>query len=125
CDPDDPVINTKNLTPPLPAAESAGGELRKGPNIKSLPEFEPIADDFSVPLLLKMGNDISTDEIMPAGTRVLPFRSNIPKIAEFCFDVVDDSYHERAAKTGAHAVVAGENYGQGSSREHAALAPRY
>ncbi len=124
-DPDDPVINTRNLAAPLPPEEARGIELRKGPNIKSLPEFEPIADQFSLPVLLKMGDNISTDEIMPAGTRVLPFRSNIPRISEFCFDVVDDSYHDRAVSAGPHAVVAGENYGQGSSREHAALAPRY
>jgi aconitate hydratase len=81
-----------------------------------------------LPVLLKMGDNISTDEIMPAGARVLPFRSNIPKIAEFAFDMIDATYHERAMalKGGdGHAVVGGGNYGQGSSREHAALAPRY
>jgi aconitate hydratase len=78
-------------------------------------------------ILLKVGDNISTDEIMPAGQRVLPFRSNIPKIAEFVYWQVDDSYTERARKLGdaGHGVVAGHNYGQGSSREHAAIAPRY
>jgi aconitate hydratase len=79
-------------------------------------------------VLLRVGDDLSTDEIMPAGARVLPFRSNIPKIAEFCFDIVDPSYHDRALavrERGGHAVVGGDNYGQGSSREHAAIAPRY
>jgi aconitate hydratase len=81
-----------------------------------------------LPVLLKVGDDISTDEIMPAGGRVLPFRSNIPRISEFAFDVIDESYPRRAKEVreqGGHAVVGGDNYGQGSSREHAALAPRY
>ena len=76
-------------------------------------------------MLLKVGDNISTDEIMPAGARVLPYRSNIPKISEFCFDAIDNTYHKRASETGAHAIIGGKNYGQGSSREHAALAPRY
>jgi len=80
-------------------------------------------------VLIKTGNDISTDEIMPAGSRVLPFRSNIPRISRFVFDIVDETYAERAAAVrengGFHAVIAGRNYGQGSSREHAALAPRF
>ena len=78
------------------------------------------------PALLVMGDDVSTDEIMPAGSRVLPYRSNIPKIAEFSFTRIDDTYPERArGADGGHVVVAGENYGQGSSREHAVIAPRY
>lgn len=76
-------------------------------------------------MLLKVGDDISTDEIMPAGARVLPFRSNIPKIAEFVYEQVDEGYVKRAKKHGDHAIVGGDNYGQGSSREHAALAPRH
>jgi aconitate hydratase len=79
-------------------------------------------------VLLKVGDDVSTDEIMPASARVLPFRSNIPKISEFCFEIIDDTYPKRAGETrssGGHVVVAGDNYGQGSSREQAALAPRY
>jgi aconitate hydratase len=103
-------------------------KLQKGPNIASLPNFEPLPDQLELPVLLKVGDNISTDEIMPAGARVLPFRSNIPKIAEFAFDAIDQTYCQRAralAKTDGHAVVGGSNYGQGSSREHAALAPRY
>jgi aconitate hydratase len=91
-----------------------------------LPEFDALPDEVALPILLKMGDDVSTDEILPAGARVLPHRSNIQKIAEFSFEPVDSSYVERAraaAKTG-HAVVGGKNYGQGSSREHAAIAPR-
>jgi aconitate hydratase len=113
---------------PLPPGESAKVELKKGPNIVSLPEFEPLPDTLELPVLLKVGDDISTDEIMPAGARVLPFRSNIPEISRFCFEIVDGTYHDRAKKTcdsGGHAIVGGDNYGQGSSREHAALAPRH
>ena len=103
-------------------------ELVKGPNIQSLPKFDPLPDRLEITILLIIGDDISTNEILPAGARILPYRSNIPKISEFAFEIVDDSYAERAAKTqdsGGHAVIAGENYGQGSSREHAALAPRH
>lgn len=114
------------LLAPLPPEEAAQVELVKGPNISSLPEFEPLDDRLAVPVLLKMGDNVSTDEIMPAGSRVLPFRSNIPKIAEFSFTRIDESYPDRARDAAAgHVVVAGENYGQGSSREHAVIAPRY
>ncbi len=103
-------------------------ELRKGPNIKSIPEFEPLPDELEVPILLKMRDNISTDEILPAGARVLPFRSNIPEISRFAFEQIDSHYAEHAQdvrEAGGHSIVAGDNYGQGSSREHAALAPRY
>ncbi|MGD8929111.1 MAG: aconitate hydratase [Lysobacterales bacterium] len=108
-----------------PPADGADIELVKGPNISSLPQFGELPDAMTLPVLLKLGDHLSTDEIMPAGTRVLPYRSNIPEISRFCFDMVDDTYAERARDTGDHAVVAGRDYGQGSSREHAALAPRY
>jgi aconitate hydratase len=87
-----------------------------------------LPDKFETPILLKVGDDISTDEIMPAGARVLPYRSNIPRISEFVYEIVDPTYTQRAMDIkvkGGHAIVGGENYGQGSSREHAALAPRY
>ncbi|HSK21564.1 MAG TPA: hypothetical protein VK906_00220, partial [Egicoccus sp.] len=104
-------------------------ELRKGPNIATLPDVGPLPDTLELPVVLKMGDDISTDEILRAGAEVLPFRSNIPEIAKFAFDVVDPTYHDRAVEAreagAGHAVVGGSNYGQGSSREHAALAPRY
>ncbi len=127
-EPADPVVLDDQVVAPLPAGEARGVALEKGPNIASLPEFDAPADRLELPVLLKMGDDVSTDEIMPAGARVLPFRSNIPKISEFCFDILDATYHDRALAVrdaGGHAVVAGDNYGQGSSREHAALAPRY
>ncbi|MGH6944958.1 MAG: aconitate hydratase [Geminicoccaceae bacterium] len=126
--PEQQIMNLEMLVAPLPAEEAREVELIKGPNIASLPELEPLPDRLEVPVLLKVADDISTDEIMPAGARVLPFRSNIPKIAEFAFDMVDDSYATRAKEVrerGGHAVVGGDNYGQGSSREHAALAPRH
>ncbi len=128
-----PPLNSPTTISDLLVSPSSGDDatpvqLRKGPNIGSIPELRPIPDRLELPILLKVGNDISTDEIMPAGARVLPYRSNIPKISEFCFDVIDADYPARALKrkeAGGHAIVGGFNYGQGSSREHAALAPRY
>lgn len=102
-------------------------ELVMGPNIQPLPDFSTLDDEIAGPVLLKMGDNVSTDEILPAGTRVLPFRSNIPAISQFAFSQIDEEYHIRAMKFQATGslVVGGENYGQGSSREHAAIAPRY
>jgi aconitate hydratase len=120
--------NTAMLVAPLPGDENLAVELVKGPNIASLPDFEALAEHITGPVLLKMGDDVSTDEILPAGAQVLPFRSNIPAIADFAFWQVDETYSRRALETretGGHLLVAGDNYGQGSSREHAALAPRY
>jgi len=118
-------INTAMFVPPAAAGEAV--ELEKGPNIRPLPPFDPLPEAVSGPVLLKMGDDVSTDEIMPAGNRILPFRSNIPEISKFAFSRIDESFYERSAphrETG-FVVVGGENYGQGSSREHAAIAPRY
>ncbi|KEZ76173.1 aconitate hydratase [Salinisphaera hydrothermalis C41B8] len=123
--PEDPVINDHMLEDPLPLDEARKVDLVKGPNIQSLPDFDGIPDEFELPILLKVGDDISTDEIMRAGAEVLPYRSNIPEIANFVYDVVDEEYPDRAKKTGDHAIIGGSNYGQGSSREHAAIAPRY
>jgi len=127
-DPAQPIINTEMFSPP-PAEAALQVELVKGPNIATLPELDPLPDELELPVLLKVGDDISTDEISPAGARALPFRSNIPKIAEFAFALSDPDYHVEALKLKeqgqGHAIVAGDNYGQGSSREHAALAPRY
>jgi aconitate hydratase len=125
-DPEHPLLNMEMLSPPLAPEEARRVNLIKGPNIQALPEFEPLPEDLDLPILLRVGDDISTDEIMPAGARVLPYRSNIPKISGFVFEAVDGTYPQRAkeARQG-HAIAAGRNYGQGSSREHAALAPRY
>ena len=124
-EPETPILNTEMLLPPLPIEEARSVQLVKGPNIASLPEIEPLPEALDLPILLKTADDISTDEIMPAGARVLPYRSNIPRISEFAFDRVDPSYPRRAREAGDHAIIGGRNYGQGSSREHAALAPRY
>lgn len=126
--PEDYRVNDQMLTPPLPRDAAVKEELVKGPNISSLPDFDPLPDDLEAPVLLKVGDDISTDAIMPAGQRVLPFRSNIPAIADFVYYEVDETYVERAQEvrdTTGHVIVGGHNYGQGSSREHAAIAPRY
>jgi aconitate hydratase len=124
-DPDHPIINRAMFMSPLTFEEMLNVELVKGPNIASLPNFEPLADEIEVSVLLKVGSDVSTDEIMPPGLRVLPFRSNIPRIAEFSFDRLDSTYATRAKQVPGHVVVSGSNYGQGSSREHAALGPQY
>jgi aconitate hydratase len=120
-------VNTAMLVPPLDADEAQKVSPVKGPNISRLPDPEPLLDEFEAPVLLKVGDNISTDEISPAGARALPYRSNIPKLAEFSFTQVDESYPQRAqeADQTGHIVVGGENYGQGSSREHAAIALRY
>ncbi|MDQ3565390.1 MAG: aconitate hydratase [Pseudomonadota bacterium] len=122
---DQPIVNTAMLTPP--AEESAPVELEKGPNIQPLPPFPPFPDTVEGPVLLKVGDDISTDEIMPAGEQVLPYRSNIPEISKFVFARMDETFHHRAMQhlLSGCLIVAGRNYGQGSSREHAAIAPRY
>ncbi len=110
-----------------PAEEGGVYELEKGPNVVSLPDFEELPDTLTGPVLLKVGDDISTDEIMPAGSRILPYRSNIPEIAKFVYEQVDESFYERTQeyKESGFFIVGGVNYGQGSSREHAAIAPRY
>jgi aconitate hydratase len=121
-------VNTAMLVPPLPPEDAVREELEKGPNISSLPEFPPLPDRIEAPVLLKVGDNLSTDEISPAGARALPFRSNIPKLAEFTFTQVDEDYPRRAGElkgTSGHVVVGGDNYGQGSSREHAAITPRH
>jgi aconitate hydratase len=119
------LMNAEMLVPPAPAGEPV--ELVKGPNIVSLPSFDPLPETVEGPVLLKLGDNISTDEITPAGEQVLPLRSNLPALSRFVFAPIDVSYYERALQHqhSGSLIVAGRNYGQGSSREHAALAPRY
>jgi aconitate hydratase len=120
----DPIVNTQMLVAPADGVEKV--ELFKGPNIESLPDFDPLPDELRLPVLLKADDDVSTDEIMPAGQRVLPFRSNIPKMSDFAFTQIDPDYPKRAREqANGHAIIGGHNYGQGSSREHAAVVPRY
>ncbi len=121
-------VNTSMLEPPLPAEEARNVELVKGDNVRDLPDLPPLPDAVAAPVLVKVGDDVSTDTIMPAGADALPYRSNIPKLAEFAFRDVDPEYAQQALacreQTG-HVVVGGHNYGQGSSREHAVIAPHY
>ena len=126
--PETPILDDDLFVPPLPLEEARSVELVKGPNITSLPGFEPLPEKLVLPVLLKVDDDISTDEILPAGAKVLPYRSNVQRISRFAFEQIDDSYPERALdarENGGHIVRRGSNYGQGSSREHAALAPRF
>ena len=122
--PAEPVVNTRMLVAPDAQPER---ELRRGPNIQPLPELEPLGDRIEAPVLLALGDGVSTDEIMPAG-RALSLRSNIPELAKFAFAQVDEGFHDRAMQVredSGHIVVGGMNYGQGSSREHGALVPAY
>jgi aconitate hydratase len=121
--PEKEIINDRMLI--YPPEDSSMVEVALGPNIVPLKELDPLPDSMSLDLLLKVEDNISTDSILPAGNKVLPFRSNIPAIAEFAFTRVDPTFPERAKKVQHGMVVGGMNYGQGSSREHAALAPRH
>lgn len=120
------MINRACIDAPIPLREAQKIQLVKGPNIVSLTPLSPLPPTLELPVFLKVGNNISTDDILPAGAVVLPYRSNIPKISEFVYVHIDAAYSKRAREhQGYHAIIGGENYGQGSSREHAALAPRY
>lgn len=122
----DTIYRVDELTPP-PSTSQNRKELIMGPNIKPLPKFERSKDPIKGPVLLKLGNNVSTDEILPAGAKVLPFRSNIPEISRFTFAQIDETYYDRAMQYQQKGsfLVGGSNYGQGSSREHAAISPRY
>ncbi|MBQ5398110.1 MAG: aconitate hydratase, partial [Ruminococcus sp.] len=119
------LINDNMVIAPAPVEEMDSIEIQRGPNIKPYPETSPLADKIEASCSLKVGDNITTDHIMPAGAKILPLRSNIPKISQHCFTVCDQHFPERAKMLGQSIVVGGENYGQGSSREHAALAPLY
>ena len=118
-------IDDSAVIAPAPAEEAKSLEVLRGPNIKEFPKAKPQGDRLEASLVLKVGDDITTDHIMPAGAKILPYRSNIPYLSKFCFAVCDESFAERALKAGDGIVVGGVNYGQGSSREHAALVPLY
>jgi aconitate hydratase len=109
----------------MPPKNPASVNITRGPNIAPLPKFPPMENGLSAAVMLKVGDNITTDHIMPAGAKILPLRSNLPAISEYCFNAVDKDFVKRAKAGGSGIIVAGENYGQGSSREHAALAPRY
>lgn len=119
------TINDNMIVPPVSEADMDSVEVLRGPNIKPFPTSEPLAENIEAECGLKVGDNITTDHIMPAGAKILPLRSNIPAISKFCFAVCDESFPERALQLGKSIIVGGSNYGQGSSREHAALAPLY
>ncbi len=119
------IVNDNLIIPPLTPEEAKSIEIIRGPNIKPLPNFNPLPDKLEGDVLLKVEDDITTDHIMPAGANILPLRSNIPEISKFVFIMVDESFHDRSLEKGGGFIVGGENYGQGSSREHAAIAPKY
>ena len=108
-----------------PAPEGSDVQVLRGPNIKEFPKSKPFADTLDASLVLKVGDNITTDHIMPAGAKILPYRSNIPFLSQFCFQVCDPAFPERAKAAGDGVIIGGSNYGQGSSREHAALVPMY
>ena len=118
-------INDNMVTPPASPEEAKNVEVLRGPNIKPFPVNTPLAQSIEAKVSLKVGDNITTDHIMPAGAKILPLRSNIPAISRHCFTVCDESFPKRAEELGKSIVVGGANYGQGSSREHAALAPLY
>ncbi len=118
-------LDNPNLVPPAPEAEAARLRVVKGDNITGIPLKAPLAETLRAEILIKLGDDISTDHIMPAGSQILRYRSNIPKLAEYVFNRVDPEFPARARAKGGGLIVGGKNYGQGSSREHAAIAPMY
>ena len=123
--PDSFLIDDSSVLEPLSADQAENAEVLRGPNIKPFPKGSPVTDTIDARLVLKVGDNITTDHIMPAGAKVLPYRSNIPKMSEFCFEVCDPEFPARAKAAGSGIILGGSNYGQGSSREHAALVPMY
>ncbi len=123
--PDHYAIDDSAVLAPASEEEAKSLTVRRGPNIKPFPETHPVENTLRASLTLKVGDNITTDHIMPAGAKILPFRSNIPYLSKFCFSVCDENFPENAKKAGQSILVGGSNYGQGSSREHAALVPLY
>lgn len=123
--PENYLVDDRMVLAPPPEEKAKKVAVKRGPNIKPLPEFQVLSQEISAAVLLKVGDNITTDHIMPAGAKILPYRSNIPYLAKFCFAQVDPGFSQRALEAGQGFIVAGTNYGQGSSREHAALVPLY
>ena len=123
--PDEFIINDNMVAMPATPEEAKDVEVMYGPNIKPFPTSEPMGEDIDAKAILKVGDDITTDHIMPAGAKILPYRSNIPFLSQYCFGVCDKTFPERIKAEGKGIVIGGANYGQGSSREHAALVPLY
>lgn len=119
------TINDNMIELPASPEEAASIEVLRGPNIKPFPKTEPLPESITAKAVLKVGDNITTDHIMPAGAKILPYRSNIPHLSQFCFGVCDESFPERIKAEGKGIIIGGANYGQGSSREHAALVPLY
>lgn len=123
--PDKFIVNDNMVEPPATVEEAANVEVLRGPNIKPFPKTEPLPENIEAKVMLKVGDNITTDHIMPAGAKILPYRSNIPHLSQYCFGVCDEEFPERIKKEGKGFIIGGANYGQGSSREHAALVPLY
>lgn len=123
--PDKFIVNDNMIEPPASVEEAKDIEVLRGPNIKPFTKTEPLPAELEAKAVLKVGDNITTDHIMPAGAKILPYRSNIPHLSQYCFAVCDESFPERIKKEGKGFIIGGANYGQGSSREHAALVPLY
>nr|MCR4594789.1 aconitate hydratase [Clostridiales bacterium] len=123
--PDEFTVNDNMVIMPASPEEAKDVEVLYGPNIKPFPNSSPLEESITAKAVLKVGDDITTDHIMPAGAKILPYRSNIPYLSKFCFAVCDESFPERIKAEGKGFIIGGANYGQGSSREHAALVPLY
>ncbi len=119
------MINDNMIIKPATVEEAPNVEVVRGPNIKPFPESRPVPESIDCECILKVGDNITTDHIMPAGAKILPYRSNIPYLSNFCFEVCDEEFPARAKEKNGGIIIGGENYGQGSSREHAALVPLY
>ena len=119
------LVNDNLIIKPLPYEEARNTEVLYGPNIQPLPSFPPLPEVLTGEVIIKVQDNITTDHIMPAGAKILPLRSNIPEISKYVFEAVDSKFYERAREKNGGFIIGGENYGQGSSREHAALAPKY